>query len=99
VGSIPTLGSPPRVRTCDAGEVTNYRVRLEGPADVVLRVATELAEADGVELTSSEKPVNLDDGKVALAVTVEGQFDAVADAIAGIRGGLPSTASIGLTDG
>jgi len=78
--------------------VTNYRVRLEGPADVVLRVATELAEADGVELTSSDKPVNLDDGKVALAVTVEGQFDAVADAIAGIRGGLPSTASIGLTD-
>jgi len=79
--------------------VTNYRVRLEGPADVVLRVATELAEADGVELTSSDKPVNLDEGKVALAVTVEGQFDAVADAIAGIRGGLPSTASIGLTDG
>jgi len=66
---------------------------------VVLRVATELAEADGVELTSSDKPVNLDEGKVALAVTVEGQFDAVADAIAGIRGGLPSTASIGLTDG
>ena len=65
---------------------------------MVLRVATELAEADGVELTSSDKPVNLDDGKVALAVTVEGQFDAVADAIAGIRGGLPSTASIGLTD-
>ena len=66
---------------------------------MVLRVATELAEADGVELTSSDKPVNLDEGKVALAVTVEGQFDAVADAIAGIRGGLPSTASIGLTDG
>ena len=66
---------------------------------MVLSVATELAEADGVELTSSDKPVNLDEGKVALAVTVEGQFDAVADAIAGIRGGLPSTASIGLTDG
>jgi hypothetical protein len=83
----------------DAGWVTNYRVKLEGPADVVLRVATELADADGVELTSSEKPVNLDGGKVALAVTVNGQFDAVADAVASIRGGLPSTASIGLTDG
>jgi hypothetical protein len=83
----------------DAGWVTNYRVKLEGPADVVLRVATELADADGVELTSSEKPVSLEDGKVALAVTVNGQFDAVADAVASIRGGLPSTASIGLTDG
>jgi hypothetical protein len=84
---------------CDAGQVTNYRVRLEGPAAVVLRVATELADADGVELTSSEKPANLDDGKVALDVTVRGEFDAVADAVAGIRGGLPSGASIGLTDG
>jgi hypothetical protein len=79
--------------------VTNYRVRLEGPAELVLRLATALADADGVELRSSEKPVNLDDGMVALEVTVQGEFDAVADAVAGIRGGLPSGASIGLTDG
>jgi hypothetical protein len=79
--------------------VTKYRVRLEGPAAVVLRVATQLADADGVELTASEKPVSLDDGRVALDVTVQGEFDAVADAVAGIRGGLPAEASIGLTDG
>jgi hypothetical protein len=79
--------------------VTNYRVRFEGPAALVLRLATALADADGVELTSSEKPVSLDDGMVALEVTVQGEFDAVADAVAGIRSGLPSGASIGLTDG
>ena len=79
--------------------MTNYRVRLEGPADVVLRIATELADADGVELTASQKPASLDDGRVALAVTVDGEFDAVADAVAGLRGALPPTASITLTDG
>ena len=54
--------------------MTKYRVRLEGPAAVVLRVATQLADADGVELTASEKPVSLDDGRVALDVTVQARI-------------------------
>jgi hypothetical protein len=74
--------------------VANYRVRFEGPAALALRVATALADADGVELISSDQPVTLDDSMVALDVTVEGAFDAVADAVAIIRGEIPSGASI-----
>ena len=85
--------------TRDAGGVPNYRVRFEGPATLTLGVATELADADGVELISSEQPVVLDGGVVALDVTVEGAFDEVADAVASIRVGMPSGASIEITGG
>ena len=80
--------------TCDAGGVSNYRVRFEGPAALALRVATALADADGVELLSSDQPVTLDHNIVALNVAVEGEFDAVADAVASIRGGMPADASL-----
>ena len=43
-----------------------------------------LADADGVELTSSDQPVTRNESMVALDVTVEGAFDAVADAVASI---------------
>jgi len=79
--------------------VTNYRVRFEGPAALTLRVATALADADGVELISSDQPVTLDEHIVALTVTVEGAFDAVADAVASIRGGMPTEASIEISGG
>ena len=72
----------------------NFRVRFEGPASLALSVATALADADGVELISSDQPAALDDGMVALNVTVEGAFDAVADAVAGIRDEIPSGASL-----
>jgi hypothetical protein len=79
--------------------VTNYRVRFEGPAALALRVATALADADGVELTSSDQPLTLDHNIVALNVTVEGAFDAVADAVARIRGEIPAGASVEITSG
>lgn len=85
--------------TCDAGDVTNSRVRFEGPAALTLRVATALADADGVELISSDQPVTLDEGMVALNVTVEGAFEAVAHAVASIRDEMPSGASIEITGG
>ena len=78
----------------DAGDVSSYRVRFEGPARLTLRVATALADADGVELTSSDEPVTVGANTVALNVTVEGAFDAVADAVASIRADIPSGASI-----
>ena len=56
--------------------------------------ATALADADGVELISSEEPTILDARMVALNVTVEGTFDAVADAVARVRGEMPPGASI-----
>jgi hypothetical protein len=79
--------------------VANFRVKFEGPAALALRVATALADADGVELISSDQPVTLDDSMVALNVTVEGAFEAVADAVASIRGEIPSGASIEITGG
>jgi hypothetical protein len=75
------------------------RVRFEGPAALTVRVATAFADADGVELISSDQPVVLDENVVLLNVTVEGAFDAVADAVAGIRGGLPTEASIEIAGG
>lgn len=77
--------------------MTSYRVRLEGPAAVILSVATALADADGVELISSAQPVTVNEGMLALEVTVEGAFDAVADAVASIRDSLPTGASIEIT--
>ena len=77
--------------------MTTYGIKFEGPSALTLRVATALADADGVELISSDQPVNVADGKVALNVAVEGAFDAVADAVAKVRGDLPSDASIEIT--
>jgi hypothetical protein len=77
--------------------VTVYHVTFEGPAALTLRVATALADASGVELISSDQPLNVADGRVALRVAVEGAFDAVADAVATIRADLPSDASIEIT--
>lgn len=85
--------------TCDAGEMSNYRVRFEGPAAFTLRVATALADADGVELISSDQPVTLDENIVALTVSVEGAFDAIADAVASIRAQMPPEASIEIGGG
>ena len=79
--------------------MTAYRIRFEGPAALALGVATALADADGVELISSEPPSILDDDMVALDVAVEGAPDAVADAVASIRDGMPKTASIEIADG
>ncbi len=79
--------------------MTVYRVSFQGPAALTVRVATALADADGVELISSDQPVVLDENMVALNVTVEGAFDAVADAVAGIRGGMPTGVSIEITSG
>ena len=76
-----------------------YRVRIEGPAALTLRIATALADADGIELISSDQPVALDQSTVALQVTVEGAFDAVADAVAGIRRGMPAEAAIEISGG
>jgi hypothetical protein len=78
--------------------VTVYRIRFEGPASLALSVATALADADGVELISSEAPTVLAGNTVALDVAVEGAPDSVGDAVTGIRDGLPSGATIEIAD-
>jgi hypothetical protein len=74
--------------------VTSYQIRYEGPVALALRVATELAEADGVDLTSSDEPRPLASGSVRLAVTVDGAPDDVLDAVGTVRAWLPEGASI-----
>jgi hypothetical protein len=78
--------------------VTVYRIRFVGPATLAVRVATLLADADGVDLISSEPPSIVDTDTVALAVAVDGEHGDVADALAGIRIGLPKDASIEFVD-
>jgi hypothetical protein len=79
--------------------VTNYRVKIEGPAELTLSIATALADADGVDLIASDQPVTVDTTRVALNVTVNGAFDDVADAVASIRGGMPTGVSIEILGG
>ena len=74
--------------------MTAYRVRFEGPAARAVGVATALADADGVELISSEPPSSRGAGIVRLDVAVEGADAAVAAAVASIRDGLPEGASL-----
>jgi hypothetical protein len=79
--------------------VDKHHVRFEGPTTLALRVATTLADAEGVELISSDQPVSLADGTVALNVVVEGDRDAVVEAVASVRREMPSQASIEITGG
>jgi len=78
--------------------MTTYRIRFEGPASLALGVATTLADAEGVELTSSEPPSPIADGAVGLDVTVEGASIAVGGVIDRIRDGLPPGSTIVVTD-
>ena len=65
---------------------------------MAVRIATELADADGVELMSSEPLSVVGADTVRLGVAVEGALESVTDAVAEIRGGLPAGASIDLAD-
>ena len=78
--------------------MTVYRIVFEGPAAIALRIATELADAEGVELISSDSPSIVDGDTVKLGVAVEGALAAVTDAVASIRDGMPAGASIGIAD-
>jgi hypothetical protein len=78
--------------------VTVYRIRFEGPAALAVHVATDVADANGVELISSEPVSILDANTVRLEVAVEAERDAVAEAVATIRDGLPKGSSIVIAD-
>ncbi|MCU1504493.1 MAG: hypothetical protein JWM12_3847 [Ilumatobacteraceae bacterium] len=83
----------------DTGAVTTHRIRFAGPTELVLGVATLIADAVGVDLTSSGPPAPIDDGAVALELTVEGSTLAVSRAVDRIRDGLPAGASVTVVDG
>jgi hypothetical protein len=92
-------GRPPSLNICATlAAVTVYRITFEGPAALALRVATALADADGVELTSSEPPSVVDVDTVTLGLAVEGEPASVTDAVTSIRDALPAGASIEVAD-
>jgi hypothetical protein len=78
----------------DAGRVSAHRIDYRGPSAFAVSAARLLADADGVELTSSDPPKRLDDENVVLSVTVEGGTDEVLDAVASVRAALPEGAAI-----
>jgi hypothetical protein len=75
--------------------VPTYRVRYEGPRQLAIGVARQLADAPGVDLTSSAPPGNTADG-VHLELIVEGTADDVLDAVGAARSGLPDGARLQL---
>ncbi len=78
--------------------MTVHRLRYQGPAAMTVRVATAVADADGVELVSSEPPSLVDSGTVVLEMAVEGDADSVSRAVAMLRDDLPVDASIEITE-
>ena len=59
-----------------------------------MRMATALADADGVDLVSSSPPVVIDADTVQLDLSADGTHDDIADAISTIGDELPDGASI-----
>ena len=90
-----------QARSRDASAVTAYLIKYEGPPSLAVETATMLADADGVELTSSEPPERRDGqgDTVVLALTVEGTSDAVLDAVSFLRTRLPSGARLDIAGG
>jgi len=78
----------------DAGVVSAHRIDYRGPSSFAVSAARLLADADGVELTSSQPPKRIDEENVELSVTVEGETDEVLDAVASVRAVLPDGAAI-----
>ena len=76
-----------------------YKIRFEGPAALAVGVATALADADGVDLTSSAPPTILNDDTVELNLSADGPRESVAAAVAGIGKRLPTGASIEIVNG
>jgi hypothetical protein len=76
--------------------MTTLRVTYEGPSSLAVPTATMLADADDVDLTSSEPLQKLGGGgdAVRLTLTVEGSTDGILDAVARVREGLPPGATI-----
>jgi hypothetical protein len=74
--------------------MTTHRIIYHGPASLAVQTATMLANAEGIELASSEAPGSRTSGDVRLALTIKGSTDAIIDAVARIREGLPLGATI-----
>ena len=78
----------------------SYRIKYQGPSVHAVQAARLLADADGIELTSSQPPERQADSEdVVLRLTVLGTTDDVLDAVAMTRGQLPTGATIEIAEG
>ena len=76
--------------------MNEHRIRFEGASADALTVATAIADADGVDLTSSEPPTTLPGGKVRLDVRVRASSESITAALAEIGRRLPTHSSLEL---
>ncbi|HEX2046945.1 MAG TPA: hypothetical protein VHF27_04215 [Acidimicrobiales bacterium] len=75
--------------------MTSHQVRYEGPAALAVRVATLLADAQGIELRSADRQEHADGAvETVLVLTVEGTPEAVMAAVGSVDDELPAEARI-----
>ena len=79
--------------------VNEHRIRFEGASADALTIATAIADADGVDLTSSEPPIAIADGRVRLDLSVRGPSEAIAAALDEIGRRIPGDSSVELDPG
>jgi hypothetical protein len=79
--------------------VTSHQVTYQGPSALAVQVATLLADADGIDLTSAAKQ---DDpggsAETVLVLDLEGSTEAVTAAVGSIQAQLPADARITVDD-
>lgn len=74
--------------------MAEHRITFEGPPPVAVRVATALADADGVDLTGQAPEPGGTGERVVLVLTVEGTADDIAAAVTAVAAVLPSGATV-----
>jgi hypothetical protein len=76
-----------------------YRINYVGPSTLAVWAARLIADADGIELTSSKPPQRKGGGEtVLLELTVQGSTDDVLDAVASTRGQLPPDVTVEIAE-
>ena len=80
--------------------MTSHEVKYQGPPSLAVRVATLLADAEGIDLTSAQKQEHPDGSleSVILSLTVKGTTEAVAAAVCSIARVMPAGAGIIIED-
>jgi hypothetical protein len=79
--------------------MTTRRIIYEGPLSLAVPTATLLADAEGVELTSSQRGEREEGGDlVRLDLVVEGRVEAITAAVVATRNGLPPGATVTIAE-
>ena len=81
--------------------MTSFQVTYRGPSTIAVRAAAQLADAEGVELTSAARPDDpaSADESVVLELTLMGTEEAVRAALDTVQGELPPGATFTMEAG